>query len=140
MSDYANIPKSNDYGTISSGSSDAMEVPKVWELKNRTGYKADAPIINSTRQTNLMIKGSSIPKSYATLTGATNTPMTRQFANYNTQAKVSYETSTSPDYQTYSSYSDPQTNGSAMSYYQNSPSANLAGVGKKIAMMRGTQQ
>lgn len=128
--DYANI-KSEDFGSPQSNS---LETPNAWKLSNRTGYIADSSFMSGDRNMNIMIPASSIPKSYATLTGGTVQP-SRAFGSMYTQTKVSFETSASPDYMSYANAYNPASVSPA-SYYANSPSANLASVGRTMAMQQ----
>lgn len=131
MADYSNI-ESNEYSEINQN---GLQVPKVWALQNRSGYRGDAMIVNNTRKTNLMINGASTPKSYATLTGGLKALHPSQsYGSANEQAKKSFETTMSPDYMSFGSeYDSPPQNVAA--YYANSPSGNLMSVANKVNSM-----
>ncbi len=134
MDDYTQI-ESADFNTISPGSGPGLEVPTAWALQNRTGFQSDASVVNFARTTNLMNKNaSSSPKSYATLTGGVLLPA-RAYGSMNSQAKISYETTASPDYMSYANAYVPATT-SVAAYYANSPSGNLARVGQTLSMMK----
>ncbi len=133
-SDYAAV-NSSDYNGLSG---QGMETPKSWMLSAQYGYKTGAQFFAPT-QTNKMVNTSSAPKSYATLSG--NAPNNMQkFASANAISKVSFETTSDPDYQSFDTAYVP-ANHPNYQYYDHSPSANLATVGhevKKLSMMKST--
>ena len=127
--DYSTI-ESRDYTSIMGQS---IQTPPEWKLNNRFGYQMDEYYVNGNRQANIMVNNGASPKSYAALTGGT-APPTPNFATIAQSGKVRFETTISPDYETYSGEAIVPRN-SISGYYENIPSGNLNMAASKIAML-----
>jgi hypothetical protein len=131
--DYANV-QSSDYGSVEPNG--AMEVPTAWKQQNRQGYKTASSFMANRQQNFMMKNATSSPKSYATLTGGTLSP-TPTFASAQNPTKLSFQTTTSPDYMAFNQAYTPATM-SNVSYFNNIPSLNLSSVGRDLALLKMT--